>query len=81
MSFNSRRWQVRTIVARVQATAAVGTAGLDTAARADRKLEILRIADGVDAGRVSNDEAVAAFERLVEELRPHSGGSLGSAGC
>ncbi|MCJ1702711.1 MULTISPECIES: hypothetical protein [unclassified Rathayibacter] len=68
MSFNSRRWQVRTIVARVQATAALSTSTLDTAARADRKLEILRIADGVDAGRVSNDEAVAAFERLAQDV-------------
>ncbi|QHC57684.1 hypothetical protein [Rathayibacter sp. VKM Ac-2760] len=68
MSFNSRRWQVRTIVARVQATAAISTAGLDAAARAGRKLEILRIADGVDAGRIGNEEAVAAFERLAAEL-------------
>jgi hypothetical protein len=68
MSFNSRRWQVRTIVARVQATAALSTSTLDTAGRADRKLEILRIADGVDAGRVSNDEAVAAFERLARDV-------------
>ena len=77
MSFNSRRWQVRTIVARVQATAALSTSTLDTAGRADRKLEILRIADGVDAGRIGNDEAVAAFERLAREVGPHPEARLG----
>ncbi|SMH51032.1 hypothetical protein SAMN06295885_3676 [Rathayibacter oskolensis] len=69
MAFTSRRWQVGTIVARVRASAAIGAADLATSARATRKLDVLRIADGVDTGRITNEQALAAFSRIAEELQ------------
>lgn len=68
MAFSSRRWQVATIVARVRASAAIGAADLDAATRATRKLDVLRIADGVDAGRISNERAVESFLQIVDGL-------------
>ena len=68
MPFNSRRWQANTIVARVRASTAIGAANLDAAARAAGKLEVLRLAEDVSAGRISNDEAVAAFTQLVDNV-------------
>ena len=65
---SSRRWQVGAIVARVRASAAIGAAALDTATRAGLKLEVLRIADSVDAGRIGTEQAIDAFRRIVDEV-------------
>ncbi|MWV57799.1 hypothetical protein [Rathayibacter sp. VKM Ac-2754] len=79
MVFSNRRWHVTTIIARVRASTSIGAAGLDAAARATWKLEVLRIADGVDAGRISNNEAVLAFTRIAEFAETGPRGSLGPA--
>lgn len=68
MASSSRRWHVGAIVARVRASSAIGASGLDSAARAARKLDVLRIADGVDAGRLTSEQAVEQFLRIVDEV-------------
>jgi hypothetical protein len=68
MANSSRRWQVGAIVARVRASSAIGAAGIDTASRAALKLEVLRIADSVDAGLIGTEQAIAAFRRIVEQV-------------
>lgn len=70
MPFNSRRWQAETIAARVRASTAISAADLDASERAERKLELLRVADGVDSGQISNAQAAAAFLRTAAELTP-----------
>ena len=69
------RWHVGTIVARVRASAAIGASGLDAVDRAERRAEVLRIAGGVDSGRLGDDQAIAAFGRIVDGLQSDLPGS------
>lgn len=79
MPFNSRRWQVSAITARVRASAAISSADMDATTRANRKLELLRIADGVDSGQISSDEAATAFTRIADEVTTRTRGPFGPA--
>lgn len=79
MVLSTRRWHVGTIVARVRASTAIGASALDATSRSNRRREVLRIAEGVDAGRIRNDEAAAAFARIAADVESEGRGSLGPA--